>query len=103
MILHPTTIADFEKESQGSLVLVDFFATWCGPCKMLSPVIEEIASEHPELKVLKLDIDEGENGQLAAKNGVSAVPTLLLYRDGKLVGTKVGYQPKPSLLSFLGF
>jgi len=102
MILHPTTSADFEKESQGELVLVDFFATWCGPCKMLSPVIEEVANEHPEIKILKLDIDQGENGQLAAKHGVSAVPTLLLFKDGKVVASQVGFMPKPSLLKFLG-
>ena len=80
-------------------VLIDFFATWCGPCKMLSPVIEQVEREHPELKVVKVDVDEAP--AIAAKYGIQAIPTLFLVKDGKVVDTRMGYLNKNQLESFV--
>lgn len=77
-------------------VIVDFFATWCGPCKILSPVIEQIAAEYDgRITVGKLDIDE--NMEIAQALQISAVPTVMFFKDGKAVRTFVGVQPKPVL------
>jgi thioredoxin 1 len=81
-------------------VLVDFWATWCGPCKMVAPVLEEIAEEHQgKITVAKLDIDQ--NPSLARDYQVMSVPTMLLFSDGKPVKQIVGAKPKASLLSDL--
>ncbi|WP_020669087.1 thioredoxin [Amycolatopsis nigrescens] len=81
-------------------VLVDFWATWCGPCKMVAPVLEEIASEHKEkLTIAKLDIDE--NPHTARDYQVMSVPTLILFQGGKPVKQIVGAKPKAALLSDL--
>lgn len=87
---------DFIKEG---LVLIDFFATWCGPCKMLSPVIEQLAIEHPELKVVKVDVDEAP--EIAIPYQVQAIPTLLLMKEGKLVNRGMGYMNKNQLENFI--
>lgn len=81
-------------------VLIDFWAAWCGPCKMLAPIIEEIASEHPEWKVCKVNVDE-ENA-LAARFGISSIPTVLLMKGGVNVASSVGFMPKEDLLAALG-
>lgn len=80
-------------------VLVDFFATWCGPCKMLSPIVDEIADEHPEVKVCKLDIDA--NTELAIQYGVMSVPTLVVFEGGKVKETAVGLRPKEDVLALI--
>lgn len=81
-------------------VLVDFWATWCGPCKMVAPVLEEIASEHKDkLKIAKLDIDE--NPGTARDYQVMSIPTLILFQGGKPVKQIVGAKPKAALLSDL--
>ena len=80
-------------------VLVDFWATWCGPCQMLAPVLEEIAAERPDVTVAKINVDE--DAALAAQYGVDAIPTVLLFRDGKVTGTSVGLCQKEKLLSLL--
>ena len=77
-------------------VLVDFWATWCGPCRMMAPVVETIAEEHPELKVCKVDIDE--NPELAQLFNVMSILTLAAFKNGQLIGTAVGYQPKENVL-----
>ena len=77
-------------------VLVDFWATWCGPCRMMAPVVESIAEEHPELKVCKVDVDE--NPELAQLFNVMSIPTLAAVKDGQLSGTAVGYQSKENVL-----
>ena len=80
-------------------VLVDFFATWCGPCQMLSPTIEEIAGEADGFEVGKVDIDESP--ELAQKYGIMSVPTLLVIKDGKETARSVGAIPKAQILDML--
>lgn len=83
---------------QNHVVLVDFFATWCGPCKMLSPVLEELATElSGKLEIVKVDVDQ--DGNLAMRFGVMSVPTMLIFKDGELAGTLQGFKPKPALLA----
>ncbi len=78
------------------MVLADFWATWCGPCKMIAPVLEEIDAEMGDkVKIVKLDVDE--NQETAAKYGVMSIPTLILFKDGEIVDKVVGYRPKEAL------
>ena len=88
---------EFEKEVEKSQkpVIVDFYATWCGPCKMLSPILEEIAETEKDVKILKVDIDE--NMDLAQKFGIMSVPTLMLFKDGEEYGREIGFKPKEQL------
>jgi thioredoxin 1 len=88
--------SDVEKSS--GVVLVDFWATWCGPCKMIAPLVEQIAQENDgKITVGKLDVDV--NGQTAMKYGVMSIPTLILFKDGQPVERLVGYMPKDRLLA----
>ncbi len=80
-------------------VLVDFWASWCGPCRMLSPIVDRIAEEHSEIKVGKVNVDE--QGELAAAFGVMSIPTLVVFRDGKVVKQSVGVQSKNKILEML--
>lgn len=82
-------------------VLVDFFATWCGPCKMIAPTIDEVASEVAgKAKVYKVDIDQSPD--IASRYGVMSVPTLMVFKGGNPVAQEVGVQPKQNLLAMLG-
>lgn len=99
MLKHINTAAEFDAEIKEGTVLVDFFATWCGPCKMLSPVLEEVAQENPNINVLKIDVDEF--GELAARYGIQAIPTLMLFKNGQRVETRMGYQNKNQLVAFI--
>ncbi len=77
-------------------VLVDFWATWCGPCKMIAPIVEELAGEYEgRLRVMKLDVDE--NSGIAARYSIMSIPTLGIFRSGELVERIVGYMPKEAL------
>ena len=81
-------------------VLLDFWASWCGPCRMLSPVVDEVAEERTDVKVGKVNVDEQPD--LAAQFGVMSIPTLLVFEQGKLVRQAVGARPKASVLELLG-
>ncbi|MDX8046643.1 thioredoxin [Gracilibacillus sp. S3-1-1] len=90
----------FGNETSEGLVLADFWATWCGPCKMIAPVLEEIDGEMSDtVKIVKLDVDE--NQETAGKFGVMSIPTLLLFKDGEIVEQVVGYQPKEALVELI--
>ncbi len=81
-------------------VLVDFWAEWCGPCKMIAPVLEELADDYEgKLKICKLDIDA--NGETAPKYGIRGIPTLIVFNNGQVVGTKVGALSKSQLSAFI--
>ena len=80
-------------------VLLDFWATWCGPCQMIAPTIHEISEERTDVVVGKVNVDE--EMQLAMQFGISSIPTLLLFKDGKLVNQAVGLLPKASVLKFI--
>lgn len=80
-------------------VLVDFWATWCGPCRMQGPIVEEFAGEHEEVKVGKCDTDQ--NSDLAEKFGIMSIPTLLVFKNGELVNKAVGVTPKEKLLAMV--
>ncbi|MDE2446991.1 MAG: thioredoxin [Alphaproteobacteria bacterium] len=102
MSTHKVTDASFEADVLNSKtpVVVDFWAEWCGPCKMIGPSLEEIANElGTKAKIVKLNIDE--NGNTPAKFGVRGIPTLMVFKDGKLAATKVGALPKSQLKSWI--
>lgn len=82
--------------NSGDTVVVDFWAEWCGPCKMMHSVIEETASEMPNVKFYKLNIDEYPD--IAQKNKIMSIPTMLIFADGEAVGSLVGAMPKPNLI-----
>ena len=100
-VLHITE-ANFEEQVLHSPqpVLLDFWASWCGPCRMLSPIVDEIAAEHPEIRVGKVNVDE--EPALAARFGVMSIPTLLVFRGGTLVSQSTGARPKAQVLALLG-
>ena len=98
MLKHVNNRDEFNELIKEGKVLVDFFATWCGPCKMLSPVLEELSNESDVL-VVKVDVDEA--GPLAAQYGIQAVPTLMLFKNGQRVDVRMGYQNKNQLLAFI--
>ena len=101
MSLKHFTRETFEKElNGGALMLVDFWAEGCGPCRMLSPIVDEVAEERTDVKVGKVNVDE--QPELASQFGVMSIPTLLVFRDGKLVNQAVGARPKAGVLALLG-
>ena len=80
-------------------VLLDFWAFWCGPCRMVAPVVEEIAAERPDIKVGKINVDE--QGELAQAFGIMSIPTLVVMKEGKIARKEVGFRPKAEILSML--
>ena len=81
---------EFDELTKEGLVLVDFYADWCGPCQMLSPILEELSKKNENLKIVKINADEFQ--QLAVQNKVLSIPAIKIYKDGKLVNQAVGYQ-----------
>lgn len=95
------TTENFDEEVllSDKTVLVDFFAVWCGPCRMVSPVVDEIADERQDIKVCKVNVDEQPG--LAERFSVSSIPALMVFKDGKAVRSEVGAMPKQEILSML--
>ena len=87
-------------ENEKRAVIVDFSAVWCGPCKMMTPVLEQIEKDNPEIAVANVDVDEAPD--LAAKFGIMSIPAFILFEDGKPTAQTVGYMPAEELLSELG-
>lgn len=86
-------------DAQGTVV-IDFWAAWCGPCRMLSPILDSVAAEHDEIKVGKVNVDEQQ--ELAARFGVMSIPTLIVFKDGKKVKESVGLIPKEKVEELIG-
>lgn len=90
---------NFEGEISRGTMLVDFYADWCGPCKMIAPIIEEIAAERDDIKVGKVNVDN--DTPIAIKYNVVSIPTLIIFKDGVETCRIVGYRPKEDILSML--
>jgi len=93
--------SNFEEEVLNSqkTVLLDFWASWCGPCRMVGPILEEIAQERPDIKVVKVNVDD--EPELANRFGIMSIPTMVVLEDGKIVNRSTGAKPKHAILALL--
>ncbi len=98
-VIHANTQEFQELLSQNEVVFVDFFATWCGPCKMLAPIIEQLADKHPEVKVVKIDVDQEPS--LAMQYQVQSIPTLITFKNGQPTQRQLGFMPLEALENML--
>ncbi|MBQ9534402.1 MAG: thioredoxin [Clostridia bacterium] len=101
MAIKELTAENFEQEALQAkeTVLIDFWASWCGPCRMLSPIVDEIAEEKTDVKVCKVNVDD--QPELAARYGVMSIPMLVVLKNGEQVASSVGVQPKKAILDML--
>ena len=88
-----------EIRNSDKTVLIDFYADWCGPCRMVSPIVDEIAEEHPEYLICKVNVDQ--EGELASQFGVASIPTLVVMKNGQVVTKSSGARPKAQILKLL--
>ena len=98
-MIENVTDQNFEKETSEGVTLTDFWATWCGPCRMQSPVVEQLSEEMDDVKFTKMDVDE--NQETAKDLGIMAIPSLLIKKDGKIVDRLTGFTPKDRLEQIL--
>lgn len=99
MAVNVTTDQSFEQDTATGVVLIDFWATWCGPCRMQSPVVEALSEEMPDVNFFKLDVDQ--NPATAQQFRIMSIPTLMIKKDGQVVDQIVGYHPKEQLQQIL--
>ncbi len=90
---------NFENLISNGLVLVDFYADWCGPCRMLATQLEDLANNREETKIIKINVDEAHN--LSKKYSIMSIPVLMLFKDGKLIDNKLGYMPKELIQNWI--
>ncbi|NLC64691.1 MAG: thioredoxin [Erysipelothrix sp.] len=91
---------NFNEKTKEGVVLVDFYADWCGPCKMITPVLKEVQEElQDEVSIIKVDVDA--DGELAQRFDVMSIPTMILFKDGKPVDRRTGFMPKPEVIKFI--
>ncbi len=95
MLIHTFDDSKFDELIEKGTVLIDFYADWCGPCKMLLPIIEDFSKEHDDITIIKVNVDKYTD--IAQKYGVMTIPTLILYKDNKLVKKQVGFIPLDAL------
>ena len=94
-----TNNENFAKEVEKGTVIVDFYADWCAPCRMIGPVLEQIAEENEDIKVVKVNVDE--NIELANQFGIRGIPALLVLKEGKTVAQRAGFMPKDALVDWI--
>ena len=97
-VLYPNK-QELDELIKNDKVLVDFFATWCGPCKMIGPNIEKLAQENDDVIVIKVDVDKQPD--IAAVYGVQTIPTLIAFKSGKIINKKIGFMPYPEILAMI--
>ena len=97
-VLYPNK-QEFDELIKNDKVLVDFFATWCGPCKMIGPNIEKLAEENADATVIKIAVDK--HPEIAAEYGVQTIPTLIAFKKGQIVNQKIGFIPYPEILAMI--
>lgn len=93
------TDSNFKEQVQSGVSVVDFYADWCGPCKMIAPILEQLSDEREDFKIVKIDVDA--NQKTAVEFGVRNIPTLLIVKDGVEVARQVGFVPKPKLVTLI--
>ena len=98
-ILHVDKNGFEELKASAKTIVLDFYAEWCGPCKMIAPYIEEIANEDPDITVAKVDVDKATD--LAIEFGIQSIPTIIVFKDGKAAAKAIGYRSKEQLLDLI--
>jgi len=93
------TVAEFDETIASGVTLVDFFAEWCGPCKMLGPVLEEVSNEYSDIEFVKVNVDE--NMDLAQRFQIMSIPTVYIFKDGEVIGQMGGYRDKDGVKAFI--